>query len=259
MVRPQMSWAVTGFAPGIFSATHWDRPDHARPNDKPDPVQRARVAACCMPAFKAVGVIITDAELMTGYRTLGSRLQGHPTTHPARGSTSPVGRWAKGSATAVGVALGRQVPRAIAPFSRMVCCAVDTSENRRGVGVGGHWTRPPYYELTNFTVHRRCQTGWVSADPPNSAGILAAYAKTRRSLWRPRHQPSTATTLDEIGPRRCRTREGATTATDGDRGKTIKGTRIQRSRRPGRLARQKAPPSRHGRYRRALAELGNRR
>src|SRR5215208_5180716 len=53
----------------------WSQPDH--PNNDHFILSKGHASPLLYAAFKAVGVI-TDAELMTGYRRFGSRLQGHP-------------------------------------------------------------------------------------------------------------------------------------------------------------------------------------
>ena len=72
----------------------WDHPDH--PDNDHFILSKGHASPLLYAAFKAAGVI-TDTELMTGYRQFGSRLQGHPTP-VLPWSTSPAARWARASA-----------------------------------------------------------------------------------------------------------------------------------------------------------------
>ena len=86
--------------------------------------------------YKAVGVV-SDEELMTGYRRFGSRLEGHPTpvlpwVDVATGSLG------QGLPDGVGVALAGQVPR---PSCRTGCgCCAATARWPRARS-GRPWTR----------------------------------------------------------------------------------------------------------------------
>ena len=61
------------------------------------------------PVYKAVGVV-SDEELMTGYRRFGSRLEGHPT--PVLPSVDvATGSLGQGLPDGVGVALAGRYPR----------------------------------------------------------------------------------------------------------------------------------------------------
>ncbi|MGV0715073.1 transketolase [Mycolicibacterium sp. XJ662] len=97
-------------------------------------------------AFKAVGVI-TDTELMTGYRRFGSRLQGHPT---------PVLPWVDVATGSLGQGIGNGVGVALAgklldesPFHVWVLCG--DSETTEG-SVWEALDKAGHYALANFTV-----------------------------------------------------------------------------------------------------------
>ena len=85
----------------------WDVPANPAQRSS-DLLQGPCVARCSTRSIKAVGVV-SDEELMTGYRRFGSRLEGHPTpvlpwVDVATGSLG------QGLPDAVGVALGGEVP-----------------------------------------------------------------------------------------------------------------------------------------------------
>ncbi|MGW5590980.1 transketolase [Streptomyces sp. NPDC003857] len=120
--------------------------------------------------FKAVGVI-TDEELMTGYRRFGSRLEGHPTpvlpwVDVATGSLG------QGLPDGVGVALaGKYLDRL--PYRAWVLCG--DSE----MAEGSMWEaldKASYYELSNLValvdVNRLGQRG-----PTELGWNLEAYAR----------------------------------------------------------------------------------
>ena len=120
--------------------------------------------------FKAVGVV-SDDELMTGYRRFGSRLEGHPTpvlpwVDVATGSLG------QGLPDGVGVALaGRYLDRL--PYRVWVLCG--DSEMAEG-SIWEALDKAAYYRLSNLTaivnVNRLGQRG-----PTELEWDLAAYAR----------------------------------------------------------------------------------
>ncbi len=120
--------------------------------------------------FKAVGVV-SDDELMTGYRRFGSRLEGHPTpvlpwVNVATGSLG------QGLPDGVGVALaGRYLDRL--PYRVWVLCG--DSEMAEG-SIWEALDKAAYYRLSNLTaivnVNRLGQRG-----PTELEWDLAAYAR----------------------------------------------------------------------------------
>ena len=146
----------------------WNQPYH-RDNDH-FILSKGHASPLLYAAFKAVGVI-TDTELMTGYRRLGSRLQGHPTpvlpwVDVATGSLG------QGICNGIGVALaGQFLDRS--PFHVWVLCG--DSETAEGAA----WEaldKAGYYGLSNFTVivdvNRLGQRG-----PTGLGWDLAAYVR----------------------------------------------------------------------------------
>ena len=136
--------------------------------------------------FKAVGVV-SDDELMTGYRRFGQRLQGHPTpllpwVDVATGSLG------QGLPDAVGVALaGKHLERQ--PYRVWVLCG--DSELAEG-SIWEALDKASYYQLDNLIaivdVNRLGQSG------PTDLGwnLAPTPAAPRRSA--PASWPSTATT-----------------------------------------------------------------
>lgn len=122
----------------------WDQPDH-RDNDH-FILSKGHASPLLYAAFKAAGVI-TDAELMTGYRRFGSRLQGHPT---------PVLPWVDVASGSLGQGIGHGVGVALAgkfldksPFHVWVLCG--DSETAEG-SVWEALDKAGHYALANFTV-----------------------------------------------------------------------------------------------------------
>jgi len=146
----------------------WERPDH--PDNDHFILSKGHASPLLYAAFKAVGVI-TDTELMTGYRRFGSRLQGHPTpvlpwVDVASGSLG------QGIAIGVGVALaGKFLDRA--GFHVWTLCG--DSEMAEG-SVWEALDKAGYYGLSNFTVivdvNRLGQRG-----PTEFGWDLETYAK----------------------------------------------------------------------------------
>ena len=88
----------------------WDNPDH--PGNDHLIFSKGHASPLLYSIYKAVGVV-SDEELMTGYRRFGSRLEGHPTpvlpwVDVATGSLGP------GAARRRRRRAGRQVPGRIA-------------------------------------------------------------------------------------------------------------------------------------------------
>jgi transketolase len=122
----------------------WDDPNHSD-NDH-FILSKGHASPLLYAMFKAAGVI-TDTELMTGYRRFGSRLQGHP---------SPVLPWVdvasgslgQGICNGVGVALaGKFLDKS--PFHVWVLCG--DSETAEG-SVWEALDKAGHYGLANFTV-----------------------------------------------------------------------------------------------------------
>ena len=122
----------------------WDQPDH--PDNDHFILSKGHASPLLYAAFKAVGVI-TDAELITGYRRFGSRLQGHPT---------PVLPWVDVASGSLGQGIGNGVGVALAgkfldksPFHVWVLCG--DSETTEG-SVWEALDKAGHYALANFTV-----------------------------------------------------------------------------------------------------------
>jgi transketolase len=146
----------------------WDQPDH--PDNDHFILSKGHATPLLYGAFKAVGVI-TDAELMTGYRRFGSRLQGHPT---------PVLPWVDVASGSLGQGIGNGVGVALAgkfldksPFHVWVLCG--DSETTEG-SVWEALDKAGHYALANFTVivdvNRLGQRG-----PTELGWDLATYAR----------------------------------------------------------------------------------
>jgi transketolase len=122
----------------------WDEP-HARANDHLV-FSKGHASPLLYSVFKAVGVV-SDEELMTGYRRFGQRLEGHPTpvlpwVDVATGSLG------QGLPDGVGIALaGRYLEQL--PFRTWVLCG--DSE----LAEGSIWEaidKASYYKLSNLVV-----------------------------------------------------------------------------------------------------------
>jgi transketolase len=122
----------------------WNQPSH-RDNDH-FILSKGHASPLLYAAFKAAGVI-TDTELMTGYRRFGSRLQGHPT---------PVLPWVDVASGSLGQGIGNGVGVALAgkfldksPFHVWVLCG--DSETTEG-SVWEALDKASHYALANLTV-----------------------------------------------------------------------------------------------------------
>lgn len=146
----------------------WDQPDH-QDNDH-FILSKGHASPLLYAAFKAVGVI-TDTELMTGYRRFGSRLQGHPT---------PVLPWVDVASGSLGQGIGNGVGVALAgkfldksAFHVWALCG--DSETAEG-SVWEALDKASHYGLANFTVivdvNRLGQRG-----PTELGWDLATYAR----------------------------------------------------------------------------------
>jgi transketolase len=148
----------------------WDRPDE--PANDHLIFSKGHASPLLYSVFKAVGVI-SDEELMTGYRRFGSRLEGHPTpvlpwVDVATGSLG------QGLPYGVGVALaGRYLDKL--PYHVWVLCG--DSEMAEG-SIWEAFDKAAYYHLSNLIViidvNRLGQRG-----PTELSWDLAAY--TRRA------------------------------------------------------------------------------
>ena len=146
----------------------WDNP-HADANDHLI-FSKGHASPLLYSVFKAVGVL-SDEELMTGYRRFGSRLEGHPTpvlpwVNVATGSLG------QGLPDGVGIALaGRYLDRL--PYRVWVLCG--DSEMAEG-SIWEALDKAAYYRLSNLTaivnVNRLGQRG-----PTEYQWDLAAYTK----------------------------------------------------------------------------------
>jgi transketolase len=146
----------------------WDRPDDPR-NDHLI-FSKGHASPLLYAIFKAVGVV-SDEELMTGYRRFGSRLQGHPTpvlpwVDVATGSLG------QGLPVGVGVALaGKYLDRS--PYRVWVLCG--DSELAEG-SIWEALDKAGHYKLGNLLVlvdvNRLGQRG-----PTELSWDLAAYAR----------------------------------------------------------------------------------
>jgi transketolase len=146
----------------------WDRPDEAG-NDHLI-FSKGHASPLLYSVFKAVGVV-SDEELMTGYRRFGSRLEGHPTpvlpwVDVATGSLG------QGLPYGVGVALaGRYLDKL--PYHVWVLCG--DSELAEG-SIWEAFDKASYYHLSNLItmidVNRLGQRG-----PTELSWDLAAYTR----------------------------------------------------------------------------------
>ena len=176
--------------------------------------------------FKAAGVV-TDEELMNGYRRFGSRLEGHPTpvlpwVDVATGSLG------QGLPDGVGVALaGRYLDEL--PFRVWVLCG--DSEMAEG-SIWEAFDKASHYGLDNLTaivdVNRLGQRG-----PTDLGWDLEAYARgSRGSAAGPLHRRPRPG-RDRKGPRRRGRRRPA----HGGPGPHLQGPWVRGSRGPRGLAR----------------------
>src|SRR5438477_2291264 len=151
----------------------WDNPDH--PGNDHLIFSKGHASPLLYSIYKAVGVV-SDEELMSGYRRLGSRLQGHPTpvlpwVDVATGSLG------QGLPDGVGVALaGKYLDRL--PFRVWVLCG--DSE----MAEGSMWEaldKASHYELSNLVaivdVNRLGQRG-----PTELGWDVNAYARRAQAF-----------------------------------------------------------------------------
>src|SRR5215472_15097502 len=191
----------------------WDKPRH-RGNDHLI-FSKGHASPLLYAIFKAVGVV-TDEELMNGYRRLGSRLEGHPTpvlpwVDVATGSLG------QGLPDGVGVALaGKYLDRI--PYRVWVLCG--DSE----MAEGSMWEaldKASYYELSNLIalvdVNRLGQRG-----PTDLQWNIGAYRRRAEAFG--------ARVLEINGHDLAEIDKAFTTAADGSDGqptvvlaRTIKG------------------------------------
>jgi transketolase len=146
----------------------WDRPEE--PANDHLIFSKGHASPLLYSVFKAVGVI-SDEELMTGYRRFGSRLEGHPTpvlpwVDVATGSLG------QGLPYGVGVALaGRYLDKL--PYHVWVLCG--DSEMAEG-SIWEAFDKAAYYHLSNLIViidvNRLGQRG-----PTELSWDLAAYTR----------------------------------------------------------------------------------
>jgi transketolase len=146
----------------------WDRPEE--PANDHLIFSKGHASPLLYSVFKAVGVI-SDEELMTGYRRFGSRLEGHPTpvlpwVDVATGSLG------QGLPYGVGVALaGRYLDKL--PYHIWVLCG--DSEMAEG-SIWEAFDKAAYYHLSNLIViidvNRLGQRG-----PTELSWDLAAYTR----------------------------------------------------------------------------------
>src|SRR5208283_5341603 len=146
----------------------WDNPDH--PGNDHLIFSKGHASPLLYSIYKAVGVV-SDDELMTGYRRFGSRLEGHPTpvlpwVDVATGSLG------QGLPDGVGVALaGRYLDQL--PYRVWVLCG--DSEMAEG-SIWEALDKASYYRLSNLIamvdVNRLGQRG-----PTELQWDLAAYAR----------------------------------------------------------------------------------
>lgn len=123
---------------------HWDQPDH--PDNDHFILSKGHASPLLYAAFKAAGVV-SDDELLSGYRRFGSRLEGHPT---------PILPWVDVASGSLGQGIGNGVGVALAgkyleqsPFHVWVLCG--DSETAEG-SVWEALDKAGHYALANFTV-----------------------------------------------------------------------------------------------------------
>ena len=188
--------------------------------------------------YKAVGVV-SDEELMTGYRRFGSRLEGHPT---------PVLPWVDVATGSLGQGLpdgvgsragGRYLDRL--PYRVWVLCG--DSEMAEG-SIWEALDKAAYYQLSNLTaivdVNRLGQRGPTELQWDLDAYTQRAEAFGARVLTIDGHD------LTEIDEAFRSVAEGRLRPAHRDPGPHHQGPRVLRGRGPRGLARQ-ALPARHGR------------
>ena len=127
--------------------------------------------------YKAVGVV-SDEELMSGYRRFGSRLQGHPT---------PVLPWVDVATGSLGQGLPDGVGVALAGNTSTACrfecgCYAATVRWRRARS-GRRWTRRATTSCRT-SWRSSTSTGSVSAGQPNWVGIWTHMRAARRRSGR---------------------------------------------------------------------------
>ena len=202
--------------------------------------------------FKAAGVV-TDEELMNGYRRFGSRLEGHPT---------PVLPWVDVATGSLGQGLPDGVGVALAgkyldelPYRVWVLCG--DSEMAEG-SIWEALDKASHYGLGNLTaiidVNRLGQRGptelgWDTDTYAKRVEAFGCHAVVDRRA-RPRRDRQGVLGRGRCGP------------AHGGRGPHPQGPRVRRGRRPRELARQTAARAdgraRHHRARRPARYPGNR-
>jgi transketolase len=221
----------------------WDQPDH--PDNDHFILSKGHASPLLYAAFKAAGVI-TDTELMTGYRQFGSRLQGHPT---------PVLPWVDVASGSLGQGIGNGVGVALAgkflehsTFHVWVLCG--DSETAEG-SVWEALDKASHYALTNFTVivdvNRLGQRG-----PTELGWDLATYAR-RAEAFGARAIIVDGHNLEEIDGALTAARQATTTPTV-ILARTIKGRGFSEIEDQEGWHGKALPPEM---AQRALAELGN--
>jgi transketolase len=121
----------------------WDDP--ANPDNDHLIFSKGHASPLLYSVYKAVGVV-SDEELMTGYRRLGSRLEGHPTPAGLPWVDVATGSLGQGLPDAVGVALaGKYVEES--PFRVWALCG--DSEMAEG-SIWEALDKASYYKLSNL-------------------------------------------------------------------------------------------------------------
>ncbi len=146
----------------------WDDP--ANPDNDHLIFSKGHASPLLYSVFKAVGVV-SDEELMTGYRRFGSRLEGHPTPELPWVDVA-TGSLGQGLPDAVGVALaGKYLDET--PFHVWVLCG--DSEMAEG-SIWEAFDKASYYKLSNLIamidVNRLGQRG-----PTELSWDIDAYAR----------------------------------------------------------------------------------
>ncbi len=214
----------------------WDHP-HAAGNDHLI-FSKGHASPLLYSVYKAVGVV-SDEELMTGYRRFGSRLEGHPT---------PVLPWVDVATGSLGQGLPDGVGVALAgkyldqlPYKVWVLCG--DSEMAEG-SIWEAFDKASYYQLSNLIamvdVNRLGQRG-----PTELEWDLDAYAR-RAEAFGARVLTVNGHDLAEIDEAMATATDLTGSQPDGDPGPDHQGPRVLRGGEQEGLARQ-AVPARHGR------------
>src|SRR5215472_13274769 len=123
----------------------WDDP--ANPANDHLIFSKGHASPLLYSVYKAVGVI-SDEELMTGYRRFGSRLEGHPTPAELPWVDVATGSLGQGLPDGVGVALAGKYLDDL-PYRVWVLCG--DSEMAEG-SIWEAFDKAVYYHLSNLTV-----------------------------------------------------------------------------------------------------------